>query len=192
MESAHLTTFKSCSIFERSWTLNRVAESLAGPGLKPAKEESKNQSLPGICYQQWMLQYQGNWAFSCKDHGISSYYPLLGFVCSDNLPGKCPVNSLGQSVNKCHDETLNVMSNLQVHQSAIVCLSMWTTVLSLAILVSGKLRCFLAGFSKAYFSWWVSLKLDQATGILSHFDVIYVTKVEFTDVIDKPQNLCST
>lgn len=38
-------------------------------------------------------------------------------------PGKCPVSNVGQSVNKLHDETLNVMSNLQIHQSAIICLS---------------------------------------------------------------------
>lgn len=88
-------------------------------------------------------------------------------------PENCPVSSLGQSVNKFYDEKLNVMSNLQVHNSSIVCLPIWAT-------------------GPQDTSGLVSPRFDQATGILSHNDVICVAKVTLTAVIDKPWNLCST
>lgn len=45
---------------------------------------------------------------------------LWGLSIVPDPPDKCPVSSIGQSVNQFHDETLNAMCNLHIHRSAIV------------------------------------------------------------------------
>lgn len=55
-----------------------------------------------------------------QDHSLSLATLCWGLSTVTDPPDKLPVSSIGHSVKKFHDETWNVMSNLQVYRSTKV------------------------------------------------------------------------